>query len=232
MAVYSSGVGAQGGIFAHGCSDNYRTELKEKQANEFQQQRFNNEINNERQNKKLPTLVTSRPGELKYIYLKSSCRQVAIRENDGALAVNIDQETGVKEDDDGNIIDGQFVDRSQTTPCSDDLLGIGQSQRAILKMRRKAEVLQYKNSNFNKKTRAQRYADAVRNRTKGTGASGQQNEDIGTNSNPNGYTRVGNTLKIDCTFNKTKYVNSSRSGVPGRKTLLFLDRNVTLREYL
>ena len=56
-------------------------------------------------------------------------------------------------------------------------------------MRRKAEVLQYKNKNTNQKTKAQRYADAVRNRTKGTGSSGIQSEDIGTNPNPNGYTK-------------------------------------------
>ena len=75
--MFSSGINAQSGIFAHGCSDNYITELNEKQANEFQQQRFNNEINNDRQNKILPTLVTTRKDELKYFYLRSSCRQVA-----------------------------------------------------------------------------------------------------------------------------------------------------------
>ena len=230
--MFSSGINAQTGIFAHGCSYSYRAELNEKQANEFQQQRFNNEINNDRQNKILPTLVTTREDELKYFYLRSSCRQVAKRITDGALAVNIDQETGVKEDDDGNIIDGQFVDRGQTTPCSNAVLGIGQTSRAELRMRRKAEVLQYKNKNTNQKTKAQRYADAVRNRTKGTGSSGVQSEDIGTNPNPNGYTKSGNTLIMSCPFNSIKYVRNSRSGVPGRKTLLFLDRNVTLRDYL
>jgi hypothetical protein len=209
-------------------------EKKDAQERYESEQRFNNKVDNEVLNKRLPTLVTTRDDEFKYIYLKSSCRQVAKRITDGALAVNIDQETGVKEDDDGDIIDGQFIDRSQTTPCSTAVLGIadGQPTRADLRMRRKAEVLQYKNKNTNRKTKAQRYADAVRNRTKGTGASGQQNEDIGTNPNPNEYTKNGNTLIMTCPFNSVKYVSTSRSGVPGRKTLLFLDSSVTLRDYL
>ena len=88
-------------------------------------------------------------------------------------------------------------------------------------MRRKAEVLQYKNKNTNQKTRSQRYTDAVRKRTKGTGSAGQQNENTGTNQNPNNYTRTGNTLILDCPFNSTKYVSNSRSGVPGRKHYYF-----------
>lgn len=228
--MYSTGVTDAG---EKGCSsDTYTNNLEKLRIANLARFNIDKAKDQEELNKRKPTLLTSKAGELKYIYLKSGCRQVAIRENDGALAVNIDQETGVKEDDEGNIISDQFVDRSQTNPCSSDLLGIGQTKRDELRMRRKANVLQYKNNNFNKKTRAQRYADAVRNRTRGTGAAGVQNEDIGTNSNPNNYTRIGNTLQIDCQFNKTKYVSSSRSGVPGRKTLLFLDRNVILREYL
>lgn len=227
--MYSSGVENRDKTL---CSETYTNKLEEIRLANLSRFNMDKKKDRENLNKRKPTLVTSRPGELQYIYLNSSCRQVAKRISDGALAVNIDQETGVKEDDNGNIIPGQFVDRSNTTPCSSDLLGIGQTKRDELRMRRKANVLQYNNNNFNKKTKAQRYADAVRKRTKGTGASGIQNENIGTNNNPNGYIREGNTLKLDCTFNKTKYVNSSRSGVPGRKTLLFLDRNVTLREYL
>lgn len=229
--MYSTG--QEAGIYNKKClSDTYKNNLEKLRLANLARFGLDKAKDQEELNKRKPTLLTSRAGELKYIYLRSGCRQVAIRENDGALAVNIDQETGVKEDDAGNIKDGQFVERSERTRCSNLVLGIGQTKRAELRMRRKANVLQYKNNNFNQKTRAQRYADAVRNRTRGTGSSGLQNEDIGTNSNPNGFTRIGNTLQIDCEFNKTKYVSSSRSGVPGRKTLLFLDRNVTLREYL
>ena len=200
-----------------------------------QEQRFNNKIDNERLNKSLPVLINDTINPVEYFYLRSSCRQVVKRTTDGALAVNIDQESGLKKNDDGDIIDGQFIDRTQQTPCSSGIvLDIDNDNptRAQLRMRRKAEVLQYKNNNTNKKTRAQRYTDAVRNRTKGTGSSGQQSEDTGTNQNPNNYTRIGNTLILNCPFNSTKYVSSSRSGVPGRKTLLFLDRNINFRDYL
>ena len=211
--------------------------LNKKKANQLlrQEQRFANRIDNERLNKSLPVLINDTVNPVEYFYLRSSCRQVVKRTTDGALAVNIDQENGLKKNDDGEIIDGQFIDRSQLTPCREGvLLGIedGQPSREQLRMRRKAEVLQYKNNNTNQKTRSQRYTDAVRNRTKGTGSAGQQSEDTGTNQNPNNYTRIGNTLILGCPFNSTKYVSNSRSGVPGRKTLLFLDRNIKYRDYL
>ena len=229
--MYSTG--QEAGIKNKDClSDTYKNNLEKLRIANLARFGLDKAKDQEELNKRKPTLVTTRKDELKYFYLRSSCRQVAKRISDGALAVNIDQETGVKEDEDGNIIDGQFVDRGQTTPCSNAVLGIGKTSRAELRMRRKAEVLQYKNKNTNQKTKAQRYADAVRNRTKGTGSSGIQSEDIGTNPNPNGYTKSGNTLIMSCPFNSIKYVRNSRSGVPGRKTLLFLDRNVTLRDYL
>ena len=210
---------------------------KKKLANQLlrQEQRFMNTIDNERLNKSLPVLVNDTVNPVEYFYLRSSCRQAVKRTTDGALAVNIDQETGLKKNEDGDIVDNQFIDRSQLTPCTNGvLLGIedGSPSREQLRMRRKAEVLQYKNKNTNQKTRAQRYTEAVRNRTKGIGSAGQQSEDTGTNQNPNNYTRTGNTLILGCPFNSTKYVSNSRSGVPGRKTLLFLDRNINFRDYL
>ena len=230
--MYSTGNNAQsGGIRTSfiGCSERYYNSKAELES-KYQTQRFRNQINNERLIKTLPTLI-SEDDDVKYFYLNSSCKQAAIRKSDGALAANINQITGIERDADGNIIAGQFVDRSQNTPCSNAVLGIGQNERYQLKMRKKAEVLQYKNSNVEKKTRKQQYADAVKNRKKGTGTSGQQSETTGTNPNPNNYQRTRNTLILGCPFNSTKYVSNSRSDVPGRNTLLFLDRNVTLRNY-
>ena len=229
--MYSSGVKNRSV-----CSNDSISQEKKK-ANQLlrQEQRFANQLDNERLNKSLPVLINDTVNPVEYFYLRSSCRQVVKRTTDGALAVNIDQENGLKKNDDGEIIDGQFIDRSQLTPCREGVvLGIkdGQPSREQLRMRRKAEVLQYKNNNTNQKTRSQRYTDAVRNRTKGTGSAGQQSEDTGTNQNPNNYTRIGNTLILSCPFNSTKYVSNSRSGVPGRKTLLFLDRNIKYRDYL
>ena len=124
------------------CSDELRAQQKAERDILLQKFRFNKE-NDQQVLRRLPTLFTN-TDDVEYFYLKSSCRQAARRISDGALASNIDQESGLEKDEDtDDIVDGQFVDRSQNTPCSNTVLGIGKSTRDIYRMRRKAEVLKY-----------------------------------------------------------------------------------------
>ena len=109
--------------------------------------------------------------------------------------------------------------------CSDS--GFTQEQ---LDMRRKAEILQYKQNSV-KLTKKQQYAQFA----KGGGSqrkkswANQSHDSTYTNSNTRNLTREGNTLKCNVSNNNISNP-SSASDVPGN-TMLFLDKTVPLTRY-
>jgi len=108
---------------------------------------------------------------------------------------------------------------------------MGKAQRDIYRMRRKAEALEYKTQSAFKKTRAQRYRDAVNGIVSSN--TGTQNPSTGTDPNPSGWElRRSKLLFPSCDINKIKYVRNSSSNVPGRNMNLYLDTGVNFMEYL
>ena len=100
-----------------------------------------------------------------------------------------------------------------------------------LDMRRKAEILKYKNNSTNKLTKAQKYSLIANNRYNIRKRWATQT-DIVSETNPNIYNlpRINNILL--CKSNNRISCNSNYSSdVPGKQMLLYYDPNIPLINY-
>ena len=111
--------------------------------------------------------------------------------------------------------------------CS-NLTGFTQKQ---LDMRRKAEILEYKQNSM-KLTKKQQYAQIAKGggpQRKKSWAT-QSHDPTYTNSNTRNLEEKGNTLECNVSNNNNNRNPSSASDVPGN-TMLFLDKTVPLTRF-
>ena len=114
-----------------------------------------------------------------------------------------------------------YSDSNPTVPTYDDY-----------KMRRKAEVLKHKRKGVSKINSKQRYSMIMQGKIKNNLSQTGSQTYLSTSSNNKGYQRSGNTLILTDSSGKScntdiLLTETTRSDVPGKSKLLYLDTSIS-----